>query len=84
MARCAGFNLEINAGVGHHGLLYFKEKGLVVLAVKVDDWVVLVRCVGNRRQLRDGWLRPQLGDPMVLILLRKIAVETTVGFFHVA
>lgn len=84
MPSCACLNLKINPRVAHHGLLYFEQKCLIPLAVKIDDWVVLVGCVGDRRFLRDGWLGPQLGDPIILILLGKIVVETAVRVFHTA
>lgn len=84
MTSRAGLNLEINARVAHHDLLNFRQKRLIVLAVKIDNRVVLVGRVGDRCQLRDGWMRPQLRDPMILILFGKIAVETAIRFYNIA
>lgn len=82
MASRAGLNLNINAGVRHHALLYFERKCLIVFAVKINDWVVLVGRVCKRCHLRDGWLTSQLGDPMILILLGEIVIETAMSLFH--
>ena len=83
MAGCASLGLKVNARALYHVLLYFKGDGLVVLAVKIDDWVVLVGCVGERCQLSNGWLRPQLRDPMILLFFGKVIVETAFWFRHI-